>query len=1207
MNQEEDAVILSNGASSIRGVRRMQCLPNTVHESPSRVDATTSVLTTRISGQLKPTTDAISLPSAVRSCPDHEGMSAKGMSATFTFRPLIDSVPVATDDDPDAHITCVDAWNGNLYIGTSAGEVLHYVSIPSDPSDPTGQPTYIFATKLQPDFTTLQEGADAGVKQILLLPDAGKACILCNGTLTFYTLPELSPAFEPRIKQAGCLWVGGMDLRELASSSAYGPVIVICLKQRLRLIRIGEAARKIRDIEMAGVSKLQRRKDLACVADDQTYSLLDVVNQRKSELFPISSLNAAQRDRQEQLQPSRAREASRSVSSASPVRPSRGHERNVSLGGVANDENRLRPDSASPFPARRSSREAPVPDASSSRETSLTRSGSGDTSTRTSTDQPRMPIEEPPVTSLPAHILSPTKDEFLLTTGTTLNEPGVGMFVNLEGDVVRGTLEFTSYPEALILSGCERVSEDVQEQPNDRGYVLALVRRRTEKGVQRAIEIQRWDAEPGEVQFSKEWIDVGEVEDAGLNNDENESQRLIGLRTATSATELAVPEISASLRLRRVAMSTDLLPATEADMKRDVEEDRFASRFSKLQTNLLFYNHDQVHWIAQNSSLVRLEKQLDDTVLGTQDGAMVTNVLDVQKVVNSIRGQEASDEFEFLTLTYIRQKASLLLFGHMLTQTAAGIAVEERDRAVVEDALVAGDIDPRILLILVPSFNKEVQEGEHGIWIFQGLVDLIAIIRSQLDSTSLPQDANGTYSHDLLKLMKMYLLIWRKKKGFGSVTDEVHVFRTVDAVLLHILLLLDEKSPRGPATANTVRAEMNEIVDRGVDCFDRVAALFEQFHRLYMLSRLYQSRKMTAQVLATWKRIIEGERDDGGELIDGEQDVRRYLAKLRDASLVQEYGSWLAARNPRLGVQAFADDAARVKFRPSEAVAILRQKAPEAVKDYLEHLVFGKGHTQYVNELIAFYLDSVLQNVSSEEASRNTLRESYATYRALAPPKPTYRDFITDNAIAEEWWQNRLRLLQLIGGAASAYDVSALRARLAPFSDELVPEMIILNGHEGKHEEALRLLVSGLGDYDTAIRYCLLGGSSTFAPSTMNVLSTDRPAPSRTEQERLLSCLLRQFLELPSLSERLERTSDLLARFSTFFDIADVLSLIPNSWSVELVEGFLTHALRRLVEERNETELVKGLSAAQNLRQSGQVIEKLEGLGPMIVHDEVQT
>jgi hypothetical protein len=478
-------------------------------------------------------------------------------------------------------------------------------------------------------------------------------------------------------------------------------------------------------------------------------------------------------------------------------------------------------------------------------------------------------------------------------------------------------------------------------------------------------------------------------------------------------------------------------------------------------------------------------------------------------------------------------------------------------------------------------------------------------LRDAMNSTELKPDTRGPYGDNLLQVIKRYLLVWRKKKGFGSVADESNVFKSVDAALLHVLLLLDQHSPRGPATGGSVRAELNDVVDKGVDCFDRAVELFEQFKRLYMLSRLYQSRKMTGLVLATWRRIVDGERDTGGELLEGEQDIRRYLTKIRDQPLVQEYGAWLANRNPKLGVQIFADDNARIKFQPSEAVALLKEKAPGAVKDYLEHLVFGKNHVQYVNDLISFYLDTVLHELERSDEAKSTLLQSYETYRALIPPKPTYRQFITDNAIDAEWSHNRLRLLQLIGGshgAASKYDVHTVGKRLKPYSNELVPEMIILNGREGKHEEALRLLTHGLGDYDTAIRYCLLGGSSIFHPGS-NLLP-EQSLPSKEEQAGLFKTLLQEFFRIEDLSERLERTSELLERFGGWFDLEEVLALIPDEWSVELVSGFLVHALRRLVREKNETVVVKALSSAQNLRNSVDVAEKFEAMKPVIVRTE---
>ena len=183
----------------------------------------------------------------------------------------------------------------------------------------------------------------------------------------------------------------------------------------------------------------------------------------------------------------------------------------------------------------------------------------------------------------------------------------------------------------------------------------------------------------------------------------------------------------------------------------------------------------------------------------------------------------------------------------------------------------------------------------------------------------------------------------------------------------------------------------------------------------------------------------------------------------------------------------------------------------------LTHRLTIKQHTHYVNELITFYLDTVIHELDSNPSSRTTLSETYSTYRILTPPKPTYHQFITDNALPVEWWQARLRLLHLLGSSqpgTSSYDVPTILTRLAPYENELVPEMIILHGRQHQHQEALRLLTHGLGDFDTAISYCLYGYSSIFRarvrPGTLPVAAAD--LPPRAEQSRLFGFLLQEFL-----------------------------------------------------------------------------------------------
>lgn len=59
------------------------------------------------------------------------------------------------------------------------------------------------------------------------------------------------------------------------------------------------------------------------------------------------------------------------------------------------------------------------------------------------------PSTEP---ALPPLMVSVGEDDFLVTTGTTVKDPAIGMFVDLNGDPIRGTLMFSTYPRAMGIS-----------------------------------------------------------------------------------------------------------------------------------------------------------------------------------------------------------------------------------------------------------------------------------------------------------------------------------------------------------------------------------------------------------------------------------------------------------------------------------------------------------------------------------------------------------------------------------------------------------------------------------------------------------------------------------------------------------------------------------------------------------------------------------
>ncbi|CAK7208263.1 hypothetical protein SCUCBS95973_000043 [Sporothrix curviconia] len=1192
----------------------------------------------------------------------------------FVLRQLLDNIPLSADGtEEDIRINCVDYYDGNLYVGTSASELLHFVQLPPDPDDETSTSTFMLASRLSPPFATPANPpgpARPGVQQIILLPPVGKALVLCNWTVTFYSLPELTPVLS-QVKN--CNWIGGVDRTEdLATGPSPRVTVLLSLNRRLQVVRVGEDARAVKNIDFAASTLSVRRDAIACVADAKNYALVHVEQQLKIPLMSISSLDEqlpgnvigqAQSLQASVGDTSLSRSSSLALGhtrSASTATQQSGHSRNASLGSFIAGSGRSgsQPPPPPPPPKGDSDEDATGgPDAVAKPATVASRSSaaSGDEAGPAAAPPPPPPK---PAAGLKPLVVSPTPEEFLIVTGTGPLDPGIGMFVNLDGDPTRPTLEFERYPTEIVVDG--GVSDLSSSRPSpggggpgdeeEDGYVLASISKDYPDGLRYGLEIQRWDVNVGEDEATKFWLEtpdgkhtapvgvygvlgnhesvVSEVVDrlaqkrfslplsapeespVSAKSDDSHTPTTKGKKRKNQKKEAEAPEASGE------KPKSDLHEIEDASRNR--AEVVFATRLAKTTGRIAVWSGNRIWWAMRNPVLMQLEASLE---AASSEAKMIPETVDERRelfaVLKSLRGRDARTELEFVTFSYIRQRGGALLFMGIPRSTGQN-AYSDAELKALEEAMLDSGLDPRVVLALLPELRGEIIQSERGIWIFGGVKDTLEqYLASQL---SRPDDTVASLNPKLLQFLRRFLIAWRKKKGFGSVADESDVFRTVDAALLSVLLELDRDTPKGlvHVKSDSVRADLNDVVDKGVDCFDRAVERLESHHRLFVLSRLYQSRKMASDVLATWRRIVEGERDDGGELVDGENRIRDYLSKVSSQALVQEYGLWLANRNPKLGVQIFADDKARApKFEPTQVVPLLRENAPGAVKYYLEHLVFSKGHSMYVDELISYYLEVVAGGLRSSKAARDTMSASYEAYRALQPPKPTFHQFLADNAVpGDEEWQSRLRLLELLGGP-HPYDVAAIRARLAdslpadqPAERLLVPEIIILNGREHRHEDALRLLVHGLGDYDTAIKYCLMGGSSLY--NTIRDSSAGaggkKCVPKRREslpptvevQAKLFRALLVEFLAIADVSDRVEQTGALLARFARWFDVLDVLNLLPDSWAVEVASGFLVHSLRELVRDRNQTTVARALSGAENLRVHDELIKKTEDLGPQI-------
>ncbi|KAJ8126305.1 hypothetical protein O1611_g7334 [Lasiodiplodia mahajangana] len=483
----------------------------------------------------------------------------------YVLRTLFADVPLAEDGSRgDIRINCVEYLDRNLYVGTSDSELLHFFQIPPDPADQSGIPTFILASRLRPAFSDsagVSTASRPGVQEILLLPSVGKACVLCNSTVTFYSLPELSPVFGT-LQVKNCSWIGGVDLNQ-DGQDADGATIFLSLSRKIQVVRIGEDARSVKKIDFADSRLSVRRDTIACVADSRSYALLEINHQLKIPLMPISSLDEAQpgtivgqaQDISGSAEGGLLRSNSSSQTHAQAGGPNpQSHRRGTSLGNFISGMNRTQEQHAVDVeePGSRSitppeSVASPSPPEAATTDRPPTPDGA--TKGRPAT------IQAPAPTFLKPHIVSPTPDEFLLVTGTTPSEPGIGMFVNTEAEPTRPTLEFERYPRQIAVDGgsSDLSSSKLPLDPEEEGFILASMSKQQSDGTHYGLEIQRWDADIGESEPIKYWLEPNQENDIKLK-----VPQPLGVRSLLGPADASFQEIVDRLcKQRRLANSTN--------------------------------------------------------------------------------------------------------------------------------------------------------------------------------------------------------------------------------------------------------------------------------------------------------------------------------------------------------------------------------------------------------------------------------------------------------------------------------------------------------------------------------------------------------------------------------------------------------------------------------------------------------------------------
>lgn len=316
------------------------------------------------------------------------------------------------------------------------------------------------------------------------------------------------------------------------------------------------------------------------------------------------------------------------------------------------------------------------------------------------------------------------------------------------------------------------------------------------------------------------------------------------------------------------------------------------------------------------------------------------------------------------------------------------------------------------------------------------------------------------------------------------------------------------------------------------------AAWLEKHKKYFALGLLYHYNNQDAAAVQLWVNIVNGDIHDSTRS-DLYEYVIDFLTYTSDQELVWKYADWALQKSEEVGVQVFTKrplEEEQNSFNPDDILTCLK-KYPDALVKYLEHLVMDRKlqREEYHTHLAVLYLDKVLQQRPSADSKGTEVTEAQAKLRHLLQKSDVYRVRF---------------LMEKVQGAG------------------LPMERALLHGKLEEHEKALRILVHELRDAPAAEDYCLRhseGRGPAFRQQLFHTLLSLYLSPS------------------PSAPELAVAAVDLLNHHAAEFDAAQVLPLLPGSWSVQLLCPFLTGAMRDSMHTRRTAQVALGLAKSENL------------------------
>ncbi|KAG0343263.1 hypothetical protein BG004_005429 [Podila humilis] len=763
---------------------------------------------------------------------------------------------------------------------------------------------------------------------------------------------------------------------------------------------------------------------------------------------------------------------------------------------------------------------------------------------------PVLPVVQNSNSGSSAQVIKPVcvaiaENEFLLASATSSGQTAIGIFCSGNGDPVRGTLQWSSYPRALGV-----------EFP----YVAALLRNGT--------------------------IEIHNILDQRLIQTIRFDQS-VDPRTLVQGPGLAVwmSALANILTMRSgdTTISTGQASFSPVQKKND---DKIV-RISTVLTRVLVAGRENVSALVTTPLILHADGLLRN---GRVEEALVLS----EKTTTTLSADNLHSERLQHELDYIYQKSGLIYLGETLFDDA--FALFQR-----------GKMDPRVVISLFPDVLQK-QDLLFEVTLFVGVLDLLRQLRSLPDIITKTMLKSGGDQGDEYKQMFLnnakevfqeYLQTFHREHTNPKVEPSPALVAT-DTALLG--LFVDNNQRKQLYTLleshNSCAKSLSEQKLRESGRHYALSLLYKSHKDYRILTGEVDDEDFTSglQGMATLLLSIHDAAlvsEYGKWIVQRDEEIGLKIFMPGDSK-----------RAAALDTNALLDEFKNTLSQAS-IIVYLEYLIFQRKSDNYDHrttlcmLYVDIIGTKLTNT-------SVADEYSIQVDGYQKLQEKVLLERGVSLSRKhvqsdlgiTFLSFLQRNASSDDISKYRSKLVQLLQ-SSSKYDAEALLPKVSALPQLQSEKAAILSW---KQKAAIEVMVQQVKDYLGAEIYCLNAGSFQNVKASAKGTSDSLIDKSLQESKKsLFMLLLQEYLRIPQEQGGSVLALRLLNSQSAYLELSEVIDLLPPYWTVELLQNYLVRSLRRNHHAFNEIQIIKGLRLGENLRLSKELIELYEDKGPVVI------